>query len=163
MCALLLLSYLTRSTGQQRPRPVLRCWICPRGSPRIGAPFGRPAAHSLGVCRGMRVSLWKARCKDARRSQSPWHAWDRVKGLGPFGLGAQNPSWFPGRAQPRSPAGCMGPAPSRQRKWCWLYIRPRLSELREDWLVREKCKGKVFASCRASSGAPGAAPQGLGP
>lgn len=160
-CALLLLSYLTRSTRQQGRGPAPCCAAGFALGDR--APLARPAPHSLGVCRGMKVSLWKARCKDARRSQSPWHAWDRVKGSRPFGLDAQNPSRFPGRAQPGSPSGCMGPAPSRQRKWCWLYIRLRLTELREDWLVREKCKGKVFASCRASSGAPGAAPQGPGP
>lgn len=40
--------------------------------------------------------------------------------------GSQVPSCVPGRAQYENSAGRTGPAPSRQRKWRGLYIRPRL-------------------------------------
>jgi hypothetical protein len=146
-CALPLLSHLTGSTQQQGkgPAPVLRCRICPRGAPRdLGLHSPRPAAHPPGICEGMSVSR-RARCKGARRPQSPWHAWDRVEGSVYSGLRLHDLSRFLGRAPPGSRAGCKGPAPSRQRKWRWLYIRPRLTELGEDWLVREICRRKVFA------------------
>lgn len=63
-------------------------------------------------------------------------------------LGCQVPPCVPGRAQPGNPAGRTGPAPSRQRKWRGLYIRPRLAELGAD---RQGWGGVCGKNARAKS------------
>lgn len=72
--------------------------------------------------------------------------------------GVSGPSLLPGRAQPGNPAGRPRPAPSRQRKWRELYIRPRLAELgadRQGWGGHAEGGGNARAKSLDHVGCPG--------